>query len=703
MTRPLFTTLLAVALLGLGACDQQVKTYDCEETPEIPECGGTGEQELGEALPPRLYVDPPFGIGFDCVAPGCDDSATFLLENRGDLPVHITTVRLSVDSSAELTVALFNEVDNGDALLPLMEPVDFPTQSEPLVLEGGESVHAVVTYRPTDAVQDAGALWVDWYNGTLAFEDAEVLREEMPITTRVLGEAVADLQTPELTFGYVPLGQTVVLPVEVANVTTGTQTLALEPAEVNLEVEGTFRVLTEQTVFVDPGETGIIEVAFTPNALTAFFGSLSIPTNDGARPTLSVLLSGTAIEQPWFEIAEPDSWTVDFGDARIGETRSREIVIKNLGGLPLLVTPSMTLGADLGFSTSVPMDQPLPAVLPLQETTIVVEASPAVGGELLGEIAFTTNDPTLPSDWVDLRVFGVAPDAALSTEVLDFGSIVQSWTSPAQTLTIGNQGTGEMTIDLIEFQVGSSSQVKIAQLPDLPLKLSGDDVVELALYVQAQIIGPANATLLIHTDSIVDPVREVQITAQVVGCDEGCPMAGGTPSCASGSCQVGVCYEGLHDADGAFQNGCECGEDQNGSDVGDGCFDGSNIGPLGDDGQNDYQKSTTRIGTLHSQDDVDLYYFYAVDGGGFDDLFNDSFRVRVQFDAAPTGLEFCYRHANDGCGGQNQWSCGHRNTSFANGSYGSDDNTWVTVWVRWGAGYEPQCGNYSIRFRANDG
>jgi hypothetical protein len=703
MTRTLSSLIALLALFGLGACDQTVQTYDCEETPMIPECGWTGEPQLGEQLPARLYVDPPFGVGFDCVAPGCDDSATFVLENRGDDPVHITTVRLSVDSSIEMSIELLTEVDNGDALLPLMQPVDFPTTTEPLVLEGGQMVHAVVTYRPVDAVQDAGALWVDWYDGTESLEEAEILREEMPITTRVLGEAVAELHTPTLGFGYVPIGQTVVLPVEIENVTTGTKTLALEPAEVNLEVEGTFRVLTEETVFVNPGETGVIEVAFTPNALTAFFGSLSIPTNDGARPTLSVQLSGTAIEQPWFEISEPDSWTVDFGDARIGDTRTREIVIRNLGGLPLLVTPTMPFGGEVGFSTSVPMDQPLPAVLPLQETTIIVEASPAVGGELIGEIAFSTNDPTLPSDWVDLRVFGVAPDAALSAEVMDFGSIVQSWTSPAQTLTIGNQGTGEMTIDLIEFQVGSSSQVKIAELPDLPLKLSGDDIVELAVFVQAQIIGPANATILIHTDSIENPVREVQVVAQVVGCDEGCPMTGGTPSCASGSCQVGVCYEGLHDADNSFQNGCECGEDQNGTDVGDGCFDGSNIGPLGDN-CSDYQQSTTRIGTLHSMDDVDLYYFFGDDAGNaFCDTFGDSFRVHAWFDSAPPGLEFCYRYANDGCGGQNQWSCGHRNAQFADGGWGGGDETWVTLWVRWGPGAQPMCGNYSLRVRADAG
>jgi hypothetical protein len=690
--------LIGLALAGCPAVNIGTN-IDCEENPEAQACQST-DAGPGE-IAARLFVDPPFGTGFECVAIGCIEERTFKVENRGGRDLHVSLVRTSVDTSSEFTLRLHPILDG---VLDTSREFTRPSSTSPVILKAGAQFAIVVRYAPNDANADEGVLQIDWYDGEKSYNDAILNHVELALSTRVLGSAVADLTNAVLNFGYVPAGTTKTLAVEITNTTEGNATLEIAPPVFASGTSSTFRVDMETPVFVAAGESIEIPVHFTPSSTTAFFGALYFATNDGGRPQLSIQLKGTAIEGPWYELASPSNFVADFGDLRVGDSRSKEVTIRNLGGLPLFVTPALEQGAELGFSTNVTVDIAMPALNPLEERTFSVSSTPTIGGEVAGRMGFTTNDPSLPYDWIDLRTYGIAPDAAFSSTTLAFGPIVQTWIAPAQTVDIWNQGTGEMTIGGIEFELGSSSQVKLVTTPTLPMKLAQGDVVSLSVFVDALTLGPANATLLIHTDSIVEPTRRVDVTATVVSCDEGCPMANGTPSCTTGSCQVGACYSGWHNADQAFSSGCECGEDTASGDVGGACFNGVNVGPLGDSCSNN-QSSTTRTGTLHDINDVDLYYFFADDGGSaFCDTFGDSFRIKVELNAAaPAGLEFCYRHANDGCGGENQRICGNRVASFANGSYGTDDDTWATIWVRWAPGSNPVCGNYTITFRANDG
>lgn len=692
LCRSWFVVVAALGMVGLAACEQEVASPGCE--------GGSCPKDE-EPVPARLYVDPPFGVGFDCVAVGCDDVRVFRLENRGDGEAVVTLVRLSVDSSTELSVAM--GAPEGE------QAPSFPTVEQPLSLGKGDSVEVHVRYQPDDADTDQGELWIDWYDGKTAYEDAVVQRVEMPILTRVLGSPEAEQGATDLNFGFVALGESRTLYIEVTNAAEGSAVLELQPPQLAPGSDYEFSLGTDGApIYVNPGETTQIPVTFAPTATDWFQGLVYIPTNDGARPQLAVTLRGTAIRDPFLSVEEPADWLVDFGNVRVGNTGTRQVVLRNLGGQPLQVTASLPDGAGLGFTTPIPLDVPLPAIPPLGYVRFDVSSAPAVGGETWGEMRFATNDPTLPEDWVDLYVYGVFPDAAIDAPNLDFGTIVQSWTSPAQTVRISNQGTGDLTISGIEWEVGSSSQVRLADVPSLPRKIGpGDPPLELSVYVEAQTLGPANATLLLHTDSVNEPVRRVSAVANVVSCGEGCPVANGTPSCSSGRCEVDTCFAGFHDADTSWSTGCECGEDstpQGTRDVGDFCSSGANVGPLTDNCGSGNSGWVNRTGTLHTTDDEDLYYFTADDGSSaFCDTFGDSFRVQVQFVSAPPGVEFCVRDtsAGGGCGGENQRQCGL--TSYSNGgSYGSDDDSDVTVWVRRTPGYPPMCGNYTIRFRAKD-
>lgn len=686
--------LVPLLTLSLGCPQSLVGDGECKEGEPCDK----GEDDDPE--PPRLYVDPPFGVGFDCVQPGCDETGSFRVENRGSGLVNLTLARLSVTTTGEMSVTL-HDADGA--------PLTAPTTDKPLRLKEGEHVEARVRYAPTDAAADEGELWLDWYDGALDFEDAVVKRVELPLTTRVLGQAEAELVTPRLNFGYAAPGERVVLPLKITNTTEGSAALALEPPVFDPASDAHFSLAEEPDgpLFVPPGETVEISIAFEPDVADAYGGVLYVPTNDGGRPQLVVELLGTAIQEPYFAILRPDDWRLDFGDVRVGNDKSRTVTLRNLGGQPLAVTPSMPVGAELGFSTTVSLDQPLPSIAPLAEATFEVSSSPTAGGDLAGQLRFTTNDPTLPEDWIDLHVYGSAPEGLASPGSLDFGSVVQSWTTEPREVRVTNNGTGDLTITSVSFELGSSSQVRLAEQPSLPVKLRpGDEPLIITVFVQAQTIGPANAVLLIETDGIEQPTMRVPVSAQVVTCEQACPVANGTPSCTAGQCEVGSCQSSFHDADQAFSTGCECAEDTTGggySDVSRFCTSEGNVGPLADNCGSGNSNWVQRTGSLHTVDDIDLYHFSADDGGSATcDTFGESFRVQVELANAHPDVEFCRLSLGPGgsCGGEiTSAQCGFRSWSDT-GSYGSNDDTYVLVWVRRRPGAPATCGNYTIRFRA---
>lgn len=312
--RRLVVVLLPLVVLG---CQAPISTGpDCEENPDAELCQQQEDDE--PVLPARLYVDPPFGTGFECVAIGCVEERTFTIENRGGRDVRITLVRTSVDTSTEFSVALHPIVDT---LVDRERTLSFPSVDDPLVLKAGARAAAVVHYAPDDANADEGALILEWYDAENDYDDAVVSEVILPLTTRVLGDPYAELETPALNFGYVVPGQTKTLSVVVTNTTDGNATLEVQAPVFASGTPGTFVVDMGDAVFVAAGETLEIPVHYTPSTMTASFGALYFATNDGAHPQLAVQLKGTAISDPWYELVTPASFVADFGDIRIGDLR----------------------------------------------------------------------------------------------------------------------------------------------------------------------------------------------------------------------------------------------------------------------------------------------------------------------------------------------------------------------------------------------
>ncbi len=109
----------------------------------------------------------------------------------------------------------------------------------------------------------------------------------------------------------------------------------------------------------------------------------------------------------------------------------------------------------------------------------------------------------------------------------------------------------------------------------------------------------------------------------------GCPeVPNGTASCDGSLCVVSTCDEGWADADGIFENGCECeavADDHGGAD----CAGAYDLGSISDATPG---TSVTVEGFVSSSAPHDWYRFSAVDSP---DTSCDDFHVDVHFDANP--------------------------------------------------------------------
>ncbi|HEY1097780.1 MAG TPA: choice-of-anchor D domain-containing protein, partial [Myxococcota bacterium] len=456
--------------------------------------------------------------------------------------------------------------------------------------------------------------------------------------------------------------------------------------------------------FVNPESSGSVDVVFRPDSIGTFTGALHVVTNDGAQPAIRVEVVGTAIGDPVVSVAVG---SLDFLAIRVGTTRTLPLVVTNTGGAPLQITPAIVAGTELSLSTTETIVIPA-----LESTTLQLTWAPTIGGPMTGRLSLSTNDPQRPGVDVELLGHGNAPVLSASPAAIDFGRVVQNWQTGAQTFTLTNTGFGELSVNSIVFDPSaSSSQIRFVELPPLPFKLQPGGSTSVSLALDATTLGNVSSVVLVGTDSVdggvsVAGVARLDARGEIVDCNTGCPVSNGEPSCAvTNECRIGSCINRFHDANQAFFDGCECGEDLVPAGGGarrdiDGACGGMDIGALND---NENPKSTTYTGTIHSASDVDVFFFRARDNSQF---LNDDYGARVDLLSGPPGLRLFVRFADagTGCGGENQRSgpVGPGGGLQGRGNSTSDNSEDVTVWVEWTPGVPPMCAEYSVRFRADN-
>lgn len=689
---------LGLAALGLATlgCEAQVVQVDCVANPAA--CATSNSIS---SQPPRLAIEPPFGLGFACVTLGCDEERTLKVSNRGGGSLKVSVVRLTAGASADFALSVKPSTVVGNKV---NAPAGLPSTDQPLDLGPGEFVTVAVRYTPRDAVADQATLRLDWFDGGRG-ADGDIKQVTLPVATRVLADAAGKLSSDEVNFGYVALGTEAVVNIEVEN-TSGDAMLALGDAKLGDDSANAFSIDAGFVPMANPGERILIPVRFAPLAADAFFGTVELALNDPNAPTRTIVVRGTSIREPRLVVTTPALGGVDFGAVRFGEAVTRVVSVRNIGGTDADLSATLQSGSDPDLRLEVASGD-LGPINAMQEVRFNVQLAASHGGDVKGQLSvLAVGKGGSSTVTLGLAGFGDAPVLVTTPATVDFGTLAHGWVAPVQRIKLVNSGTGDLVISAIEFEIGSSLLIRMSAMPALPYVLRpGDESYGIPVFMSADTLGVATATLLIQSNAIGAPLTRIAVQGNVLACADACPTAHGTPSCASGACAIAMCAPGWHNTNTSLSDGCECQDERVGLDIGGTCSSGdTSVGTLGD-GCSNYPNEAYRTANLAEKSDVDVYFFRTEDASGvFCDTFGDSSETRVELVSAPPGVALCVRVGapDDVCGGYTSafdaQYCG-QSAYVTPSSWGSNDSHTVTVWVLWRPEAQPVCGNYTVKFR----
>ncbi|MDO4724522.1 MAG: choice-of-anchor D domain-containing protein, partial [Comamonadaceae bacterium] len=258
------------------------------------------------------------------------------------------------------------------------------------------------------------------------------------------GTVIAEAAPTALNFGNVVQGQTsAAQTVSLTNQGTAPLTLAQAPS-----VTAPFAIAAAGTTCaanttLAANQSCTVAVTYTPAALGGSSGSLIFKHN--ATPaTTTVALNGTGVAAPMPAVQlTPDP--VNFGAINVGSNAQQDVTVRNTGNASLNLTqitapaPFSVIGGSCAVGTPVAAGS---------TCTVQLRFAPTSAGNAQGLLRITHNGTPNVSE-LALRGQGLtpaAPNAQLSTNALNFSGIALNSTSPAQTVTLTNNGTGPLTL-----------------------------------------------------------------------------------------------------------------------------------------------------------------------------------------------------------------------------------------------------------------
>ncbi len=395
----------------------------------------------------------------DSVAPGTDLSMPFGSVNTGSSANQ--TVTVTNTGTANLLVGAIGSSD------PLAAPFSLTNDScSNQTIAPSASCTMTVSFSPAST----GA-FTDSFN----IPSNDTAKSSVTINVSGTGSAVAapaisitdsvapatDLSVP---FGSVNTGSSANQTVTVTN--TGTASLLVGAVGVANPLAAPFS-LTNDTCSnqtIAPSASCTITVAFAPTATGAAADSFTIPSNDPAKASVTVNVSGTgsSTAAPAATVTDSVAPTTDlqipFGSVIAGATASQTVTVTNTGTAVLLVGAvgsSNAIAAPFSLMNDMCSNQ---TIAPSASCTITVRFAPTSTGTVSDSFSIPTNDPAKAT--VTMNVSGIggavpAPAITISDSVAPTGDLLVPFgtaaagSSAAQTVTVTNSGNAALVIGTI--------------------------------------------------------------------------------------------------------------------------------------------------------------------------------------------------------------------------------------------------------------
>lgn len=425
----------------------EITSDDPDEPTVSVTLSGTGE------LAPVADINlDPSSLDFGTVTVGNTSTLTSQIQNLGTADLEVTAIGPTGGTSAEFSVS---------------------APATPFTIAVGGSQAISVTYAPTDATTDTGAIAID-------SNDPDEPTVELALSGTGTTPSVCDIVVNPLLldFGSVVEGTATTLSTSVSN--GGSADCTVDSLVVSGDPEFALGAGAPATPFtLGPGGSSDVPVTYSPPAPGTHSGTLTIGSNDPAEPSIAVDLAGEATAAPVPDIAL-DPTSLDFGTVTVGSTATLSSQVQNLGTADLMVSAiDLCAGTSTEFSFN-----PLASmtIAPGGSETLEVTYGPSDSGTDSGCIAIASNDPD--EGTVELGVTGTGtvllPDISLAPTSLDFGVVFVGDTA-TMSATISNVGDAALSIDNIDLAPGTSPEFSFtAPVTPFTIPAGGSQTVSVA-------------------------------------------------------------------------------------------------------------------------------------------------------------------------------------------------------------------------------
>ncbi|HEX4487698.1 MAG TPA: choice-of-anchor D domain-containing protein, partial [Terriglobales bacterium] len=363
--------------------------------------------------------------------------------------------------------------------------------SLPTTLNPGQSASLTVTYAPTAAGNNTGAISLV---STASNPTVGIALTGAATAAPSLAVLAQSLST--LAFGNVQVGTTKTEPETLTN--TGASPLTITQA--NISGSGFSIAGLSLPLSLGSGQSANFNVTYAPSSAGVSSGSLVI-SSDASNPVLAASLSATAVAAPNPGVLNASASSLSFGSVPVGNTKSQPELVRNTGGSAVTISQANLTG--VGFSLE---GIYLPLKIEAGESfTFLVVFAPGATANTSGTLSLVSDASNIVPA-ISLSGSGAAAGQLLVTPASQgFGSVpMGSNKSLLTTLTASNASvtisSGELSDP--EFTLGGTS---------FPLTLAAGQSVTLSLIFTPQSTGNASGSLSLATNTSTATVTQALV------------------------------------------------------------------------------------------------------------------------------------------------------------------------------------------------
>ncbi len=193
-----------------------------------------------------------------------------------------------------------------------------------------------------------------------------------------------------------------------------------------------------------PKQTCSIRVVFGPQSAGTKATTLSIPSNDPNRSTVTVSLTGNGVALiPNIEVTPTSR---NFGNVSVDTTTTiQTFIVSNTGNTNLSLGTLSWTGTPGEFLATNGCTNGL-TLAPAVACSITVAFQPQSPGAKSATFSLASNDPDTSNLLVTVTGNGVFPNIQVTPTIVHFGNVKVGATSTTQVVTVSNMGDGNLSI-----------------------------------------------------------------------------------------------------------------------------------------------------------------------------------------------------------------------------------------------------------------